>query len=192
MEIIPLENLSASENSFILALFRLMKKKDFKEITVKELAKAADYDRKTFYRHFTSKEDILNLYFSHLLNEMAIMLQDRGSLTWESGILSYFEFWKKHLEFLLLLEKHKLLSAFLEQYDKLIYTHVAKSVQSDLPAHLDMVSAFSKCSFYFTYGGLWNVLLWWIREAPELTPEALTDYVLTYFRETAKMLPPST
>lgn len=188
MEIVSLNNLSASENCFIQALFRLIEKKDFKEISIKELAKAADYDRKTFYRHFDSKEDILNLYFSSILEEMVITLNTKGTLTWESGILSYFEFWKNHLTFLSVLEKNNLLTIFAQQYDKMLYTHVGTNVQSDLPKELEMVPLFSRCSFYFTYGGLWNVLLWWVREAPQLTPTELTDYVLTCFQESVKMM----
>lgn len=63
--------LTRSERHFVHALLSLMEEKDFREITVMELAERAEYDRKTYYRHFKSKEDILLLYCYHILYEMA-------------------------------------------------------------------------------------------------------------------------
>ena len=39
-----------------------MKTKKYSDITIKELAQKAGVDRKTFYRNFKSKEDVLRFY----------------------------------------------------------------------------------------------------------------------------------
>ena len=41
------------------ALFKPMEKKDFVKISVGEIAEVAGVHRATFYRHFSSKEDIV-------------------------------------------------------------------------------------------------------------------------------------
>jgi AcrR family transcriptional regulator len=40
------------------SLIELMNKKTFQEITISELTAHADLGRRTFYRNFTSKEDV--------------------------------------------------------------------------------------------------------------------------------------
>ena len=48
------------------ALLTLMEEKDFQSITITELTERACLDRKTFYRNFRSKEDVLFLKFQEL------------------------------------------------------------------------------------------------------------------------------
>lgn len=51
------------------ALFRLLEKKEFEEITLTEIAKEAGVVRMTLYRHFKEKEDILIFSFEQLFNQ---------------------------------------------------------------------------------------------------------------------------
>lgn len=51
------------------ALFRLMKKKPFAEITIGEITKTAGVNRSTYYRHFESKEDILYYFLDGVMRE---------------------------------------------------------------------------------------------------------------------------
>lgn len=169
------------EKYFINALLELMRKKPFQEITIKELSSHAEYDRKTFYRHFSCKEDILKIYCSYILDEMAVLQTKMGSLTFRSGILSYYVFWEKHIDFLFLLEKNNLLYFLGEHQDNLIYDNVGKKVQPEIPDSIDIASDFSKYSVYFMYGGLWRVLIYWIKEPQRKTPEEITDFILELF-----------
>ena len=51
------------------ALFELMKEKDFARITISEIAKRADVGRRTFYRLYTGKEEVLHAWFDKLCRE---------------------------------------------------------------------------------------------------------------------------
>lgn len=183
MQIETSERLCRAERHFINALLKLMEQKDFHSITVHELSDSAQYDRRTYYRYFNTKEDILNLYCSCILIEMAKMMSEAGPLTLRSGVLSYFLFWEKHMDFLSLLEKHNLLHFLGDQLDDLFYRFVGRAVQPEIPEQFESVSAFSKYSFYFTSGGLWNVLVHWVKESPRSSPEDVTEHILTYFKE---------
>ena len=48
------------------ALLKLMKAKDFRDITVTEIVKRAGVGRATFYRYFTDKESVIVYYFNRL------------------------------------------------------------------------------------------------------------------------------
>ena len=57
------------------ALFNLMDKKSFNDITITELSKKAGVSRLSFYRNYTSKEEIIVKY-----------LDDKANLWWEKQI----------------------------------------------------------------------------------------------------------
>lgn len=188
IEVQYLHNLSRSEVAFTKALFELMEKKNYTSITIRELAITADYDRKTFYRHFSSKEDILKLYCSNILREMAIMEKELGTLTFYTGIVSYFRFWQQHKNFLYLLEKHDLLYFLESNHVELIYEYVGREVQPEIPINLTQAQNFSKYSVLFTFGGLWSILIHWIENKCQETPEELTEYVLDFFKQSINFL----
>ena len=173
--------------AFIDALLNILKSKPFDQISVSELSEVAQYDRRTFYRYFQSKSDILYLYCASLLAEMAESMK-KEPLTPQSGFLSYFEFWGKHRDFLLLLEKQHLLYFLGEKQDQLLYEHVGTVVHDDLPKELSQVSEFSLYAYYFTLGGLWQTLVLWIRTGMKQTPKQLTDYILMSFTEMQKLI----
>ena len=51
------------QNCVMEALLQLMKKKNYTEISVGEIAARAGVHRATFYRHFKDKYDIMNYYY---------------------------------------------------------------------------------------------------------------------------------
>lgn len=180
-------NLGKAQTAFTKALLDILKNKSFDQISVSELSEAARYDRRTFYRYFQSKSDILYLYCASLLAEMAEDMK-KEPLTPQSGFLSYYEFWNKHRDFLLLLEKQHLLYYLGEKQDQLLYEHVGIVVHEDLPKQLSQVSEFSLYAYYFTLGGLWQTLVLWIRTGMKQTPQQLTDYILMSFTEMQKLI----
>ncbi len=50
------------------ALLLLIKTKPFHEITISELVNKSGIARATYYRHFTSKEEVLHSYLKDILN----------------------------------------------------------------------------------------------------------------------------
>ncbi|MBT2642839.1 TetR/AcrR family transcriptional regulator [Bacillus sp. ISL-41] len=52
------------------ALISLMKMKEFKEITVKDLVQGADLNRGTFYKHYQYKEDLLNEIIDDVITDL--------------------------------------------------------------------------------------------------------------------------
>lgn len=99
-------SLTRAQHFFIDALLTLMQAKPYTEITVSELSELAQYDRRTYYRYFKSKDDILCLHYAELLHEMAERMNQKGLLTPRSLCLAYFEFWNSHKDFLSLLDRH--------------------------------------------------------------------------------------
>ncbi len=167
------KSLNKAQTAFVNTLIQQMRVKPFNQISVSELSEAAEYDRRTFYRYFQTKEDILYLYSAVLLEAMANDMK-REALTPRSGFLAYFKFWDTHRDFLTLLEKQGFLYFLAEKQDQLLYHQ--------------QVPEFSQYAYYFTLGGLWQVLVFWIRTGMRQTPEQLTQYTLDLFTEMQKLM----
>lgn len=56
----------SSEEAIMQALFALMHKKGFPDITMREIAQTAGVSRATLYRHFASPEDIVRRWLREL------------------------------------------------------------------------------------------------------------------------------
>ena len=87
------KTLNRSQKAFIDALLALMNEKPYSEITVTELSERAQYDRRTYYRYFDNKDEVLYLYCASLLSDMAEIMTDKGEYTPQAGFLAFFEFW---------------------------------------------------------------------------------------------------
>ena len=83
--------LTVQSKQWILeALLKLMEEKNYEKITIKELTARADLDRKTFYRNFRSKEEVLYLQLQELCDLYIQMLQDLPQLSAYSVTEAYF------------------------------------------------------------------------------------------------------
>lgn len=74
-----------TKSSLHEALCSLLMEKPSAEITVKELAEKADINRKTFYIHYESVDDVLNEWFWEFVNTMT---EEIKSIHAEVGVFS--------------------------------------------------------------------------------------------------------
>ena len=86
-------------------LFELMREKDFDKITVSEIAERSDVARRTFYRLYKSKEDVICQHFGKLCQDYKNRYPALEGYNIRQISKEYFCFWHQHREFLLLLHK---------------------------------------------------------------------------------------
>ena len=159
------------------ALFELMQSHDYSTITISQICRKSDLSRKTFYRHFTSKDDILAENFLSLLEEFLSMLpysEPTGFLNMSSA---YFEFWHKNKELLKLLKKSQLLPRIFIQLQA-EFPDICKNLE-----RTDTEICHSDALFYanaFALGGLNNMLLSWIENDMNKTPSQLTNDLICF------------
>lgn len=90
------EKTSHRKESIQNALFRLLQKQPFHEITVSSICQAADVPRRTFYHYFTGKEDVLNVLLEDrvLKMQLATMFDlSQGDEGLESSFRRFFSGW---------------------------------------------------------------------------------------------------
>ena len=90
-----------SQELICKAVCKLMAQLPFGEITVTRICQEAQVGRKTFYRNFEQKEDVVELMIDRLRAEYEEELADVPP---EQGAYYHFTFLSRHMDFLILLQ----------------------------------------------------------------------------------------
>ena len=101
---------SERQREFVHTFFEMMKKKQFKEITVSALCKEMGAPRKAFYRYFDGIEDVLNALLDEILLSAFLHIEVRVELE------KFFLFWKEQKILLDVLEKNGLSQKMMDRY----------------------------------------------------------------------------
>ena len=94
-----------SKDSISSALLCLMHNVHYDKITISEICKEADVVRSSFYRNFTSKEDVLMYIFRRKLKET---LNYCGDTLGYEFLVRFLNYWKSQADFLQVLEMNQL------------------------------------------------------------------------------------
>ena len=99
------------------ALICLMREKSFSRITVTEICEAATVGRKTFYRNFEQKEDVIDFQ----LDELYAAYQEELARTAPADYMHHhFSFLGQHIEYMILLYRNGLLDLLISKFSGLL------------------------------------------------------------------------
>lgn len=160
----PTQNPSALRSKKVIteSLLLLMKKHPYAEITVKQILLEADISRKTFYRNFLSKDDVLNSFINTILQDYVNAIQQQQqkySLLQTLDVI--FDFCEKNREILFILRDNRLLYLLLEKLNVLILNEHNRYVSESQENHLES-QLLTEYIIYFNIGGVWNLIVRWI------------------------------
>lgn len=144
------------------ALFDLLAtKKSLQNISIAELSEHAQIARRTFYRYYHSKEQVLTNYLDRLIQDYISKLQTEKLTNFEDLVNLFFQYWSQYTELLKILQDANLLVLILQRfYDRLpaAYTtvmapwHVTNSNQRQITY-----------DSRFIVGGLYNIFDEWLK-----------------------------
>lgn len=162
-----------SKEWIMSSLLRLLSKKQFNEITITEISSEAQLARRTFYRNFSSKEEVLDLYIEKLIIEYIDLLKKEEILDVYNMAKVFFTFGKSHMDFVSLMDKNNLLYLILQKYmEKLPMIH--KMFKADKEYGNDEMLEYV---LSFSAGGFWNMLIKWIRDGAKKSPYEMASLV---------------
>jgi AcrR family transcriptional regulator len=160
------------------SLIELMNKKTFEEITISELAAHADLGRRTFYRNFTSKEDVLKSYLQSLIKELIEHFSIYETLTPKICLHQIFKLCSDNKAFLTGLNKSKMLGFLLDEWNTalpIIHQMMIDKIPDFPNQNNETALAYTLA---FNTGGVWNVVSKWISSDMIQTPEEMTMIVM--------------
>lgn len=162
-----------SRKWIIDSFLKLLQEKPYDEITITEIASEAQLARRTFYRNFNSKEEVLNLHIQRLVIQYIKLLRKEKILDVRNAAKVFFTFWKKHINFIISMDKNDLLYIVLQKYSYYLPT-VHKLVKADKEYDNDETLEYVLA---FSAGGFWNMLIKWERDGCKRTPEEMAALV---------------
>lgn len=178
MTVNPQENRKLQSKKLLVnALYQLMEKKPYQEITVTELCKKADVARRTFYRHFQTPNQILEYSVSETAQDFfarrdVLFLSNKN---FQHLTILFFSFWKEHLDMLVLFRKKGLYYYLCDVFSK----YLRETILHRLPQEF---SEERKKAFLFISGGLWQLMDDWLEHGALKSPEEMGVYVDSIFR----------
>lgn len=162
-------------------LLNLLKEKDYCDIQMKEIAEAANVGRRTLYRYFQTKDDIVRFIADSLMDEFAEALLENHAAGLLQTSETYFSFWEKNIEIFHCLDNSHLLQYIEDDLAKYIMQVTLKTKYKDENMDLEQMIAIAseeqKYGFYFTIAGYWELTKRWMREENRRTPEEISKLV---------------
>jgi AcrR family transcriptional regulator len=161
-----------SRERIVQALFALMGNDKYENISISEIAAQAGLDRRTFYRHFKVKDDIVIYYLKKGAKEYEAAFSKIQPFEDSAIIESFFTVCYKHKVELALLLKQNLSHLLLAE------------ISDKFPVYRERFAAGkelerSNIEFTLAYyiGGLWNAMNQWLLTGCNNTPSEMATII---------------
>ena len=144
------------------SLFELMKDKTYNDISITEITDKAKVNRVSFYRNFTSKEDIIDKWIKfttqNFLSKSDISYQKDSTLDYFTKLFTHLEKYKTEA---MLIYNANLFNLLKNEFDNnLINLHKKE---------------YSNYKSYFLAGGIFNVYYFWLINGCKETPHQVAE-----------------
>ena len=168
-----------TKDSIAEALVSLIENNSYNEITIQEIASECNISRRTIYRHFRTKDEILSYSFRSCVLKLAdyISLQDTKDL--RKLCLTYFRFWEENMDRLLMMNDAGVLFSFGSEFDSLVSIIAGRIISrsSSVPLTPSEISMF-RYKFAFETAGFWQVTELWSQEKPRRSAEEMAEFMV--------------
>lgn len=163
------------------ALLTLLSKKNYHDITISQIADQSNISRRTFYRYFQTKDEVMKEISIKLMDDFANTILKNHANNLETVTEAYFEFWENKIDTLLLLKKAQVLH-FIEDNLYALIVDVAFKVKHipDAPMPEEQLrKEFEKYKYDFVFkiSGFWHITLLWCEEIPRKSPKEMSKIV---------------
>ena len=155
-------------NYIMDALFSLMSIKKYDEITITEIIKKAGVGKMSFYRNFTSKDNVIEQWISNTTNNFLktsdISFKNDSSKDYFIKLFNHLEKYKNPA---ILIYKANLTHLLKNEFESRILKIYEKE--------------YGSYKSYFLAGGIFNVYYYWLmngcKESPDTIANKLVDFI---------------
>ena len=165
-----------SKTWLMQAFFRQLAQMPYDAITITGIAQQAQLSRRTFYRHFTTKDDLLQQYLEILFDRYVDLLLQKNIARHEDTLQCFFTFWQHYAPELRLLQKQGLFEQVLHMANQW-YPTMYRKLQ--VPWHCHCNEEEMRYVSAFGAGGYFNILSLWIQRGCPETPAEMVTIVKT-------------
>lgn len=155
------ERNSYAMNQITESLIKLLREKELAEISIREITNLAYVSRNSFYRNYTTKEDIIKKHLRYLLKEWMDYYEKYGADSHAQRFGSLFKHLKDNGEFYLLVKQRNLLYLL---HDALMDISGPKPEQTNIEAY----------TVAFVFNGIYGWIDEWIARGMQESAETMT------------------
>lgn len=163
-----------SRSMIVAALLCKLRTSSFNEITISEIAASAGVSRKTFYKNFHGKQDVIDEYICELVDQYLAQAKQLGFVDFRDLLIHYFTFWNASAPTLRVLQRNNLLGSVLDVQTRRL---IELLPLQPLPWH-DGELGDEKHIDLLMIGGLWNILRFHLQHGDAIKPAALSDEII--------------
>ena len=155
------------KRSITNALFALMAEKSLSEIHISELVSKAGVARASFYRNYSTKEDVLVTLIRDILDEFRGEIDlEKGDIYTFENVVRIFRQLKKYRDYILDLQHSGFSSILLEEVN---------SFHEDIAGNMPYDSI-EKFELYMYVGALMNTAVTWLSDGERFSAEEIARY----------------
>ncbi|MGN0351732.1 MAG: TetR/AcrR family transcriptional regulator [Roseburia sp.] len=178
----PSTNPSAlrSKNEITNSLLRLMEQYPYAKISIKQILLEAQVARKTFYRNFSDKDDVLDAYLNTLMTEYVTTLQQIKDCGIANVLDVIFDFCILHKDFLMLLHKNHLMHLLLDKWNTFIPNVHDQIIDKNSAFYQSCKNLNMDYILAFNIGAVWNIIVMWMEHDIKESPKELKQTILNY------------
>ncbi|HHT66681.1 MAG TPA: TetR/AcrR family transcriptional regulator [Erysipelotrichaceae bacterium] len=162
-----------------IALYYLMSKRNYQDITVTDICNKAKVSRMSFYRYYNNKEDIFINYCDERFEDFFRIINEKKVNDVYSFLLEAFHYVQKYARQVTILKRACLENLLVEKftdYGSYLAGRVNLSNSDDIVVNR-IVAA-------FLAGGIANILLLWFELGLDLQAKEMTDIAYNIFGST--------
>lgn len=164
------------KEKIIQALFELMKIKEYKNIKITDIVKQAEVSRESYYRNFSSKEDIITQFLEKIKEEMLITESNSNDILKEDILLRSFEksfnIIKKYDKEILLIYK-ELPNYMLQE----LFNEFIESFIGDMPN-----DSIEKYKLYYISGAGLNIMVKWVKNGEKESSKDMAKACINFMK----------
>lgn len=158
------------EASITRALLALMAEDDFDKLTVTQVTQRAGVDRTTYYRHFKSKEQVVERLLDGIVQEQIDSYRAGGERAFGAYLLAIFTTLYRH--------KGELLAIHRAGQSHLMLGVLNRRFR--FGAHVEGMPLARRYETAYAVGGIYNDLVLWFDRGMAETPEQMVRIALTF------------
>ena len=167
-----------SRNEIAGALLGLMEKYPYNEITVKQIILETALVRKTFYRNFSSKDDVLIYIIKKILSDYFNAINSGKA----DVLTNIFMFADRNRRLLILLDKNNMLYVALQCMNELLPAFRDNDLSEENPFTPLFEGLDSDYLIALNTGAVWNVISLWVHRGMKDDPNHVKETVDQYIK----------
>lgn len=157
------------------SLLILMAKKDYADITINEITNKAGVNRSTYYRNFSSREEIIKFYFSNIMQKYLNEYNKSADHSFKNYMYTLFKHFYQYKTEFLLIYRNGLAYLILDELNRIFE-------ESRVDNKVEIKEQYR---VYFHTGGIYNFYILWFSHDMKEKPEELTEIALSFFPDSA-------